>query len=61
MLVAFRLGWRFSVKAYNANKNYYKILNLSQSASSIEIKKAYLDMAKKYHPDTNKGKEEDFK
>jgi DnaJ-class molecular chaperone len=49
------------VKAYNANKNYYKILNLSQSASSIEIKKAYLDMAKKYHPDTNKGKEEDFK
>lgn len=61
MLVAFRLRWCFSVKAYNANKNYYKILNLSQSASSIEIKKAYLDMAKKYHPDTNKGKEEDFK
>ncbi len=29
----------------------YKILNISPSATDEEVKKAYRDMAKKYHPD----------
>lgn len=39
--------------------NYYKILGLSQNASQIEIRRAYRNFAKKYHPDLG-GNEADF-
>ena len=32
-------------------KNYYKILNISSNATSLDIKKAYRTLAKKWHPD----------
>lgn len=38
-------------------KDFYKILNIPKTASQKEIKKAYYQLAKKYHPDTNKDPE----
>ena len=54
---------------YNSSDNAYKILEIDKTATRDEIKKAYRNMAKKYHPDKvihlgkehQKGAEEKFR
>lgn len=42
-------------------KDYYGILGLPRTASQDELRKAYHKLARKYHPDVNKGKDTEAK
>jgi molecular chaperone DnaJ len=42
-------------------KDYYKVLGVSDKATDKEIKAAYRKLSKQYHPDASSGDEERFK
>ena len=39
------------------NKEFYNELGVGKNSTQEEIKKAYFNLAKKYHPDVNKSPE----
>ncbi|XP_017123488.1 protein tumorous imaginal discs, mitochondrial isoform X3 [Drosophila elegans] len=45
---------RFHTTRHLLAKDYYKTLGVAKNSNGKDIKKAYYQLAKKYHPDTNK-------
>ena len=45
---------------FDPSKDYYKILRIDSKASEKQIKEEYYRLAKKHHPDLNKGVSSDF-
>src|SRR6476469_8441698 len=43
------------------DKDYYKVLGVSETATESEIRRAYRKLAKQHHPDANPGSEDRFK
>ena len=44
---------------FDSSIDYYSVLGLQRDASQSEIKKKFYQLAKKYHPDAQKGKQSD--
>ncbi len=55
---------RFDFEQKITNKDCYKILGVTRNVSQVDLKRAYWELAKKYHPDLNQNDndaEEKFK
>lgn len=45
----------FSLGSHLRKKSHYDILGLSPKATQVDVKAAYYNLSKVYHPDKNKG------
>lgn len=45
--------------AIDKSKNYYEILGVTKNASNQNIRMAFFNLAKKYHPDLNSDKRDE--
>jgi molecular chaperone DnaJ len=45
--------FRASIVLFSAPRNPYSVLGVTRKADQAEIKQAYFDLAKKYHPDVS--------
>lgn len=52
-MLSWRVVNRFCTKASN-NINYYKLFNIPINFTEQELKTAYLELVKQYHPDLSK-------
>lgn len=52
---------RFYQQKFDSQKDYYKVMGVSSTASEAEIKKAYRNLVVKYHPDKKGGSESKIK
>ena len=52
-----KIVFKFSLNknAINLSKNYYKVLEIDMKSDQKTIKKSYLTLVKKFHPDVNKS------
>ena len=59
-----RAGFKVAVVSYSDSfysKNLYELLGIDSSAKTYQIKKAYRNLAKQYHPDKNKDPDTEAK
>lgn len=57
-----KIVFKFSLNknTINLSKNYYKVLEIDMKSDQKTIKKSYLKLVKKFHPDVNKTGKEKF-
>lgn len=49
------------IRKFSQNLDPFKVLGVSRNSTQTEIKQAYYQKAKQYHPDINPNNEEIFK
>ncbi|XP_067942367.1 uncharacterized protein [Watersipora subatra] len=54
-----KVSYNISTRCYSQKlgKNHYEVLGLPKTASKRQIRAAYLQLSKQYHPDANPGQE----